>query len=532
MKRSGQSGLSTDMNLPADSALLDYFSFSNNIVEHVTHNGGGSANTHPPGTNTLATYLNAPTNMEGKPSVWSWKDPDSDVKGRVVVTGSHPEGVSCSGGDPRCDLMKSIFLYALDGVGNRQPVKQVLQNGITVSMTANNEKIGDKQYHYYQIDFPGGQSNLFVELNGLTNDDIDLYVSREEKPVRLENHYEFRSISSGSHETVSVSIPEGGTWYVGVYGVSTVPLNGVSYTITASWNEIPPECGNGIIEYGEQCDPPNDDGPCDFGPCNGQCQCPAFQPIDMQYDVNEDSIVNQYDTINFVPWMYNIFQGADFNSDLLVNSLDYGLLVGEIIKEHLFQNLSLYTTLNSEASVQTPAVGVGGTVENATFGVGHDKNAVLIDDSQDKVCFSMEQIFAGEKGTVSFWYKKTQEVTNSARFFADTRASSVSDVDFGLWRGGDDTIIRLVTDGTGPQVEWQEVPSVFDEKWHYIMVTFDTTVGNFELFIDNESQGVLTSSMGGVDISQQICIGNNHLGERPIGGYVDEFKVYTEVISN
>ena len=123
---------STAMDLPKRSPLLQYFDFGRDrIVEEVRHNGGCSAydekeNRMPKGTEVLARYIFTNTErvkIDGKASVWSYKP--SAESGRVVMCGSHHEGVATG---ERLKFMAAMMLYAMDG--NPAPkVKGTLQSG-------------------------------------------------------------------------------------------------------------------------------------------------------------------------------------------------------------------------------------------------------------------------------------------------------------------------------------------------------------------------------------------------------------------
>jgi len=68
---------------------------------------------------------------------------------------------------------------------------------------------------YFQIDIPSGQGKLLIETAGGTGD-CDLYVRYGELPTyRL---YDFRPYFMGNDESVSVTTPQAGTWYVMLKG--------------------------------------------------------------------------------------------------------------------------------------------------------------------------------------------------------------------------------------------------------------------------------------------------------------------------
>lgn len=242
--------------IESGSPLLNYYDFGGDLyIDNVYHNGGCYARTdidYPANTEVLMRYDYSSKPMHNDPSCWAYKE--DNESGRLVVIGSHPESVT---GGERLQLMAAMIQYALDGQGS-VTVKDTLSNGqarIMNKSTVDNDpaytKIGDKQYHHFQVDIPQGASNLVVTLDGDTGYHMNLYVNP--------NNYAFNSTAenkaaaSGSYKTITIPNPAAGTWYIGVECATTVTaekyswgydysgdlsvLNGVSYSITASWNE-------------------------------------------------------------------------------------------------------------------------------------------------------------------------------------------------------------------------------------------------------------------------------------------------------
>jgi hypothetical protein len=252
------------------------------------------------------------------------------------------------------------------------------------------------------------------------------------------------------------------------------------------------------------------------------------------YDLNEDDKIDNEDIPILLDNLYKTnFSVGDFNIDAVVNNIDYGMLLNAIENEFVPGNLTLYTTLNGISSVTDPIVGSGGQVVDATFTNGKEGNALLVDDTGEYARFPMAGNVNATEGTVEFWYKKTSNTSDYGRFFADSRGTLPSHVYFGLWRGASDTVIRFLTDGSDNYVEWSGVPNVFDEQWHFIRLTYNVSTNEYELYIDNVSQGKQSSAVNWnpINTNYDITIGNNSLGERQIGGIIDEFKVYNVEIT-
>ncbi len=87
----------------------------------------------------------------------------------------------------------------------------LLEDGVPVSGvsgSAGSEKV-------YTIDVPSGQAVLEISISGGSGN-CDLYVRRDMVPTTSD--WDYRPYLSGNDETVSITHPEGGTWYVMLRG--------------------------------------------------------------------------------------------------------------------------------------------------------------------------------------------------------------------------------------------------------------------------------------------------------------------------
>ena len=256
--RTGSTGLIgsyTGQDIPVNSPLLNYFDFGNdNFIEGVRHNGGCWANEEidfPKKRTEILLRYNIPerASMHGKASTWAYK-PD-DQTGRIVVIGSHPEFEQTG---EVFDLAQAMLLYALDGIGS-PIVKADLTNGETRTMDLFAEdslpeytRIGDKQYHHFTLTVPTEAKSLSIELDGEDGYDFKLYANPGD--FAFENESLITSIDEGSDHTMAISLTETGTWYIGVECATTISsagviywgqtevLNGIAYTITATWDTV------------------------------------------------------------------------------------------------------------------------------------------------------------------------------------------------------------------------------------------------------------------------------------------------------
>ncbi len=88
-----------------------------------------------------------------------------------------------------------------------------LQNNVPVS----NLTGASSSQVYYKISVPSGQDKLTIKISGGSGD-CDLYVKRGALPTT--SSYDYRPYLSGNNETVTVSSPASGDWYIMLRGYS------------------------------------------------------------------------------------------------------------------------------------------------------------------------------------------------------------------------------------------------------------------------------------------------------------------------
>lgn len=253
MKHTGIYSSSTGMRTDPKSPLLAYGDFGgDNYVADIRHNIGGYAATWPVGTEQLATYdCPQKKKVHGRPSTWAYK-PNSQ-RGRIVVTGSHPEDYTFG---ERRDFMESMLQYAADGVGLTK-IKGVLRKGKTRIMDVctgegpnDYSVIGDRQYHHFVVYVPQGAKD--ITLNVESEVDCDLQLSVSDSTYAYDGNTTIVSSSHGSNQILHFTEMAAGLWYVAVrcqttvsiintargqqYGGRTDVLNGVPYTLSVNWN--------------------------------------------------------------------------------------------------------------------------------------------------------------------------------------------------------------------------------------------------------------------------------------------------------
>ncbi len=108
------------------------------------------------------------------------------------------------------------------GVGGPAPVV-VLSNG--VALTGQGASTGS--WKHYKIAVPASQTSLAIVMSGGTGDG-DLYVKRGSQPTS--SSYDYRPYLNGNNETVNVTNPVAGDWFISIYAYST--FSGVSIRAT------------------------------------------------------------------------------------------------------------------------------------------------------------------------------------------------------------------------------------------------------------------------------------------------------------
>ena len=257
----------TSMTIEANCPLLKYYDFGGDRrVDNVRHNGGCYLSPAPPrGTELLLRYYCPDTtkvHMQG--SIWAYKK--DTLTGRVVACGSHPEGVESG---ERRDLMAAMCRYAMDGQGITT-IKDTLENGVVREMTAlysagdpAHARIGDLQYHHFACYLPEKMKTLTVTLQGAEGSagcNLELYAQRG--TFAYADVAQFSAKEEGCAQTLTISTPEAGLWLIAVrcpdtvkatlevydngngytgkyyhYTGNTTVLNGVPYTLSASWSK-------------------------------------------------------------------------------------------------------------------------------------------------------------------------------------------------------------------------------------------------------------------------------------------------------
>ncbi len=142
------------------------------------------------------------------------------IAGGTATAGTYTVTVTGTGGG----LTKTATLSLTITSGGSGVV--VITNGQTVSGIG----ASTGAWKNYMITVPSGQASLVVKTTGGTGD-ADLYVRRGAQPTT--STYDGRGYTSGNAETVTISNPVAGDFYIGVYAYSTFASVSLTATYTA-----------------------------------------------------------------------------------------------------------------------------------------------------------------------------------------------------------------------------------------------------------------------------------------------------------
>jgi pre-peptidase len=101
----------------------------------------------------------------------------------------------------------------------------VLSNGVPVSNLSGTSG----SWQYFTLSVPSGKTSMTIKISGGSGD-ADLYVRYGAQPTT--STWDYRPYLYGNNETVNVSSPTAGTWYVGIRGYTS--YSGV--TLVGSYN--------------------------------------------------------------------------------------------------------------------------------------------------------------------------------------------------------------------------------------------------------------------------------------------------------
>ena len=236
---SGLSKTPTGMFIEPGSPLLKYYDFGGDMyIDSVYHNGGGFTMPQDmertPGAEVLLRYDYEKKRMHKQISAWAWKE--NPATGRVVLCGSHPEGVTSG---ERLHLFSAFLKYAMDGLG-APTLKAELKMGeprrmdrCTHDCMPSFTRIGDRQYHHYTVDVPAGMDTVKISLKSLKGwRDYDLYLAASYDGFAFLDSAAYEDISLGVDKVLAIPAPKAGKLYISVFCGTTVEAVETKYGTT------------------------------------------------------------------------------------------------------------------------------------------------------------------------------------------------------------------------------------------------------------------------------------------------------------
>ncbi|HEX8252459.1 MAG TPA: M4 family metallopeptidase [Thermoanaerobaculia bacterium] len=126
---------------------------------------------------------------------------------------------------------------AWDAVGAPAPAPPAATVTLTNGVAVTGIGASTGAWKHYKIAVPSGQSKLDIVMSGGTGD-ADMYVKRGSQPTS--STYDYRPYKSGNAESVAVTSPVAGDWYISLYAYST--FASVTLKATYTGTVTPPAC--------------------------------------------------------------------------------------------------------------------------------------------------------------------------------------------------------------------------------------------------------------------------------------------------
>ena len=252
----------TSVRLSEDSPLLKYYDFGGDLmIDSLRHSNGGYAyygegGIIPEGTEPLLRFVYDTVSVDAKTrhihdQVCTWAYKKNEESGRVVITGSHPEGVTVG---ERLELMAAMMQYAMDGNGIEKIKGELIPGELremkksTAASDPLYTKIGDLQYHHFKVNVPANAKRLVISLKGYDKKDgFDLSLCAKAGEFAFHHNTDIKDVSQGCLKDLIIVAPQAGEWYISVrcentvetrngrYGTEYIKgrevLNGVPYSI-------------------------------------------------------------------------------------------------------------------------------------------------------------------------------------------------------------------------------------------------------------------------------------------------------------
>jgi len=245
-----------NLKFESNSDLLSYFSdLDKRIIQRVSFTYGSfpvnSGDSMPPGTKTHLRFDLNDSPLDGEVSCWSYKP--SVYSGTMVVINCHPE-VHSDG--EQLELTKTLFLYAMDGIGKPRIKGKLLKEEIrkmnlsTLDRNWAFTRIGDGQIHHFVVELKNPVKNFTISLSKTGKVDFNIFINRDE----LVNPHQFlySKKTTGAENLIRLGNQKAGNLYIEIHCLASVSgsisspdffkknspvLNGISYELAVDWHE-------------------------------------------------------------------------------------------------------------------------------------------------------------------------------------------------------------------------------------------------------------------------------------------------------
>lgn len=192
---------------------------------------------------------------------------------------------------------------------------------VTANVTITNEGNADYEYHYEWC--------TVSDVSYICRDGHDLFYGSNSKLLE---------VGSSTSANLTATVPSAGNYYFKLIVYYGMEKSGASRYFTATVPVTPPTCGNGSCSGGETCSScPADCGTCPSTGGGGGGGGPVIPPIEVPVatcngaDFNHDKIVNSVDFSILLAFWRTIWPFknpcVDINKDKQVNSVDFSILM-------------------------------------------------------------------------------------------------------------------------------------------------------------------------------------------------------------
>ncbi|MCJ8271129.1 MAG: PKD domain-containing protein, partial [Psychrosphaera sp.] len=192
-------------------------------------------------TNELQVSLNdTSSDSDGTVTSWSWEFGDGNTSAEqnpvhdYAAPGSYSVKLTVTDNDSLSSSSTQLVQVSETGGGGGDPTPGT--NELINGQTTTDINVPDKESLVFYIDVEANALPLSVILDG-NNGDADLYVSFGEEPTT--SNYDEKSASSNSDESITVSSPQAGRYYVLVHGYDA----STDLSLTATYSVDAPATG-------------------------------------------------------------------------------------------------------------------------------------------------------------------------------------------------------------------------------------------------------------------------------------------------